>query len=420
MRRVCSIFFYEGYVSLAPTIINLSKVLEQDGYSVTIFATRNSRKIPHPQTIADGAKVIYFSKIISSHEFLSHPASKKFIALTRCLQIFIFAAQAFIRILPKNYRVKETESNINIGVDLYGSIAALLWLYLFRQKFIYLSLELDRPIGKTGYITRLLSHLAELAYRKSEFVIVQDEDRLKTLCECYQYRHPQVFYLPNSPLNEYSPNVNSGNLFREMFNLSREKFSHIVLSAGMINDFVCSKALAEAFASIDNGCALVFHGVDFKGLQQEDPYLQLLRQVNSRNLFLSLNVLPYEQVDEIYASATIGVAFYSTADDNYIKIAKASGKLAQYLKHGKPVLVSNLPSLSQLVQKYKFGVIVNDPADPQELKLAIDKILRSYDTYSNNAKACFEAEFDFKKRMDPILFSINALQAVPELNFSQP
>ena len=420
MQRACSIFFYEGYVSLAPTIINLAKVLDQNNYFVTIFATQNSSKIPHPKTIASRVKILYFTKISSLYDFSFHPLLSKFITLAKSFQISIFAAQSFIYLFLKKYQVKTLKSNINIGVDLYGSITALLWLYLFGQKFIYLSLELDRPMKKTGYIIRLFSHLAELAYRKSEFVVVQDEDRLKTLCECYQYYHPKVFYLPNSPLKECLLEVDNRNLFREMFDLSREKFPYIVLSAGMINDFACSRALAEAFAFIDNGCALVFHGVDFKGIQQQDPYIQLLQQVNSKNLFLSLNVLPYEQVDEIYASATIGVAFYATADDNYTKIGKASGKLAQYLKHGKPVLVSNLPSLSQLVERYKFGVVVNDPSDPQELKLAIDEILSSYDTYRDNANACFEAEFDFKKKMEPILAAMDDLQSVPEvLKFSQ-
>ncbi len=42
MDKLCSIFFYEGYLSLAPTIINLSKVLDQHGYSVTLFTIYNN------------------------------------------------------------------------------------------------------------------------------------------------------------------------------------------------------------------------------------------------------------------------------------------------------------------------------------------------------------------------------------------
>ncbi len=82
--------------------------------------------------------------------------------------------------------------------------------------------------------------------------------------------------------------------------------------------------------------------------------------------------------------------------DNYAKISKAYRKLSEYLMHGKPVLMSNFLSSSQLADKYQFGVAINDPSDPRKFNSAIGKILNSYDTYSHNAKF-FEAEFDFKK-----------------------
>ena len=91
-----------------------------------------------------------------------------------------------------------------------------------------------------------------------------------------------------------------------------------------------------------------------------------------------------------------------------IAIAKASGKLGFFLKHAKPVLASNFPSLSQLVEKYQFGIVINDPSDAQEIKVAIEKILGSYDMYSNNSKSCFEAEFDFEKKFAPILSYMNS------------
>jgi glycosyltransferase involved in cell wall biosynthesis len=87
----------------------------------------------------------------------------------------------------------------------------------------------------------------------------------------------------------------------------------------------------------------------------------------------------------------------------------ASGKLTFYLKHGKPVLVSNFLSLSQLVEKYKFGIVINEPSDPQEIKTAIDKIISSYSMYSNNARLCFEQELDFGKKMESILSFIDSL-----------
>jgi glycosyltransferase involved in cell wall biosynthesis len=294
------------------------------------------------------------------------------------------------------------ENDISIGVDTNGSTLALINAYFFRRSFIYLSLELNHP-NSFKRLARIINVLERLAYKKSKSVIVQDEDRFKTLCEYNQYQHPKVFYLPNSDSSSdfLVQNAPIKNYFKELFNLSEEEFPHIILQAGIINDAVLAKELAHAFTPIRKGCALIFHEREKR--KTDDPYIKSLREINSNNLFLSLEPLPYEQIDKIYASATIGLAFYKDWDNNLSQISKASGKLSQYLKHGKPVLVNNLESLSQVVDKYKIGVVIKDPLNTLEIEAAIETILNNYAFYSENAKTCFEEEFDFAKKVKPIL-----------------
>jgi hypothetical protein len=119
--------------------------------------------------------------------------------------------------------------------------------------------------------------------------------------------------------------------------------------------------------------------------------------------------VPYEQIDKIYSSATICLAFYRDRDSNFSKISKASGKLSYYLKHGKPVLVNNIDSLRALVERYNFGLVIQNPSDPLEIEFAIKTILNNYTYFSKNAKKCFDEEFDFDKKMRPILSFIEAL-----------
>lgn len=250
----------------------------------------------------------------------------------------------------------------------------------------------------------------KLACMKSKGVIIQDEDRFKTLCDDYGYQHQKVFYLPNSPtpLENIYPKNDTGNYFREKFNLSVKEFPYIILQAGAIADFVLSKVLATSFASISNGCALIIHSRTPKKL--EDPYIKSLLQCNSNNLFLSLEPVDYDEIDKIYSSSTIGLAFYGkNLSDNFSKISKASGKLAEYLKYGKPVLVNDLPGLVELIEKYHCGLVIRDPSNSKEISEAIEKITDSYEWYSNNAKFCYESEFDFNKNMKPILDYMNTL-----------
>lgn len=66
-------------------------------------------------------------------------------------------------------------------------------------------------------------------------------------------------------------------------------------------------------------------------------------------------------------------------------------------------MVSNLESLSKLVEKYKFGIIIQNSSNPLEIQLAVEMILGNYQFHSRSAKICFEEEFDFANKVKPIL-----------------
>ncbi len=406
MKKLCSIFFYEGYIGVAPTIINLCKTLNDDDYSVIVYATENP--FPKPDKISSQTQIVYFRKANAIPIILRILLILKYkFKLNTLLPIFdliLFVIPCLIY-QTNNIKFSSFRRNINIGIDTNGSILALVRFYLFREKFIYLSLELNHPSSLTGF-SKIINILEKLAYRKSNFVIVQDKDRFKTLCEYNQYQHPKVFYLPNSPTSSNSliTDTKFKNYFREIFNLSEDKFSCIILQAGMIQDAVFSKELAQAFVRIKNSWALVFHEREQREI--DDSYIKELQEINSKNLFLSLKPVPYEQIDRVYESATIGLAFYRNLDDNFSQISMASGKISHYLKYGVPILVNNLASLSKLIDTYKVGIVINDPLNSLEIELAIKKILDQYDLYSTNAKICFEEEFDFSKKVEPILSAL--------------
>ena len=409
MSNSCSIFFYEGYVGVAPTIINLCKALNEDKYLVTIYATNSP--FPKPEKIDNKTEIIYFPKAFDIPIILKILLILKYKFQVRSIQpifeLVFFTFPCLIHLIKTN-KFSIFKKSINIGVDTNGSISALIKSYIFRQKFIYLSLELNHPNRFIG-VTKIINILERLAYRKSQCVIVQDEDRFNTLCEYNKYQHPKVFYLPNSPTSStsLSKEVQLKNYFREIFNLSEERFYCIILQAGMIQDAVFSKELAQAFVSINKGYALIFH--DREQRQSDDPYIKSLKQINSKNLFLSLKPLPYEKIERIYTSATIGLAFYRNLDNNFSQISKASGKISHYLKYGVPLLVNNLESLSKLVEQYNVGIVIKDPLNSLEIESAIEKILKDYSYYSKNATICFEEQFNFSKKIQPILSFMKSL-----------
>ncbi|BAZ17423.1 hypothetical protein NIES4071_93010 [Calothrix sp. NIES-4071] len=404
MNKFCCIFFYEGYVGVAPTVINLAKSLSAQKYSVTIYATKND--YPQIDLANDNINIIYFLKgydIPTINNFYNLLYKNNiFTGVIPIIEIIIFIFQSLLYSF-KNYRLITPQKSFNIGIDTNGSILALIHNYIFKSKFAYLSLEIT-SLSHYRKLSRLLKFIEYIAYRKAECIIIQDKDRFTSLCKYNHYQHPNVFYLPNSSsINDSRSSLvnQDNNYFRNIFNLSQKDFSTLIIQAGMICDEVYSQELASAFSSINNGVALIFHERQKKSLQ--DPYIKTLTEINSANLFLSLDPLPYEEIDKVFASVTIGLAFYRNIDNNFSQIAKASGKLSFYLKHGRPVLVNNIESLSTLVEKYKIGVVINNPSDPIEIESAIKTILDNYSFYSKNAKACFAQEFDFASQVNPLL-----------------
>jgi len=405
MTKSCSIFFYEGWLNIAPTVINLASLLVKSGYEVVIY-TRATEYL-RPTHLDPRIEVVYLRQHIEFEKFVELLPKLKLSFLAPTIMLVLFALQVLIYRL-KHHSVKAARS-ISIGIDTNGAILALIESYFTKGNLVYLSLELNYE-KYSFYFYKLRAILDRLVYRRSVCVLIQDEDRLKIIGEYAGYEHTQVFYMPNS-ISSHNPYPQSNlsentNFFQEKFSLDESKYPYLILQAGLIDDVVFSSELATAFEAIDKGFALIFHAA--KQRDWNEPYMRMLREVNSTNLYLSLDPLPYEQIDRVFRAATIGLAFYRGVDDNFSKIAKASGKLSGYLKYGKPVLMSDLQSLSQLNEKYQFGIIIKDPTSSAEIEQAIDLIVSNYDFYSSNALLCYEREFDFDTQSKSFLeFIVN-------------
>ena len=397
----CHLFFYEGFIGVAPTVWNLSNALDRDGFFVTVFASRNP--YPPPAHCGENPEVLYFLKP-SEAPILSFLLRNLYRVgmetAVPAVELAVYVTRCAVRSLMR--RKRPGDRGVSVGIDTNGSVAALLQRILTGRRYAYLSLELPSRSGY-GLLAWWIPPVARAAFRKAECVIVQDRDRYEALCDTLRYRHPVVFFLPNAPAGSGALSGEAsgeGNFLRSRLGLEEKDYPCILLHAGMIHDAVMSKELARTFESIEGGYALVFH--ERMKREEEDPYIRELRMINGRNLFLSLDPLPIEELDRLYSSATIGLAFYKDLDSNFSLISMASGKLGYYLKHGKPVLVNDLPSLSTFVESREIGVVVRDPCDLAQMRRAVESILANYARFSANARKCFLEELDFDRNVIPV------------------
>jgi hypothetical protein len=395
MDKSCSIFFYDGWLGAAPTVINLATTLANLGYAIIIY---NGKRVDysHPNNLNEQIKIVDIEKpkfINNLNHILFHVI--KLGSITHVINLIVFGIQILFWNFKQGKQYLSPE--ISIGVDTNGSIIAWIESCIFKSQLVYLSLELTlkNQFGKFD-IRQFLEHIA---FRNSSCLLIQDEDRFEHLCNQNNYKHQQVFYLPNS-VNSYVIE-STNNYFREKFKLNKEEYPYLITHAGMLSHAVFAEEVVTAFNNIDNGYALIYH--ESRKRDWDEPYFQLLRKINSKNLFLSLDPLPYEEIHRVFDGSSIGLVIYKEIDDNFGKIAKASGKLSGYLQYGKPVIMNNLLSLVELNNKYNFGRVVQDISCSTEIESALQDILANYDTYSKNAKYCFEKEFTFDTKVEPFL-----------------
>lgn len=396
------LYFLDEHLGAAPTVLELARVLAARGHDVEIraFPSYYGAAVATPA----GCRLTWLRRFGSGP--ISAPLARLLRRLNRPAAVTLLElAGCVIRDFLRDFREHTPAAlrRTNIGVDTRGLVLACAASAAGRGVHVLLSLEL--PLAQvSGRLDRLLRWIDCAAVRSARAVAIQDEDRLATLAKCYPELPASRYFLPNST-GPACPTPTSS-LLRARLGIDPQRFPTLVLQAGMLNDLSYAQEITGAFAEIGEGCALVLH--DRMARESTDPYIERLRARNSRNLFLSLRPVPLQEVDALFASATITLALYRPVDANFGQISKASGKLSFSLKHGLPVIMNALPSFAALNARYGFGELVSDPANSDEVRAALRKILANYDTYRANARRCFHDEFDFDRHAAPFIHFLTA------------
>jgi glycosyltransferase involved in cell wall biosynthesis len=269
-------------------------------------------------------------------------------------------------------------------------------LYAFKKsgiragKLVNLSFEIleinsdncGESLKKIKYVeTRMLQN-------EVKHVIIQDKYR-KQFLERTIGKELHCLYLPNS-IRKDGQILAKGKYFHELFGLDDNV--RIILSAGMIGESVSSLDIAKAIGEWETSLPVkvVFH--ERLPIDKTSTYLDKILSEGKGRVLLSLNPLSFDHLYKIFSSVDLGLAIYNKElGDNFGIIGSASGKLFQYIKHGLPVIASDLPGLNSLIKDHDMGVVVESPND---IPLAIEKVMADYPYYSANARKAFVEELN--------------------------
>jgi glycosyltransferase involved in cell wall biosynthesis len=246
----------------------------------------------------------------------------------------------------------------------------------------------------------LLRRAMYRAHQQAALTIITDLRRIDVLeNEWPALRGKRFVELPNAPAGEPIVGRDRNSVRAE---LGVPPDATVVLNAGSLTRRFGLDDLLVALPHFPDDVMLVCQSA--LDTHRLDP--ALLSLVEDRYpVRFRLDPLPYGRIDELVVAADIGLALYHGTIPNVRYVGKGSGKLNRYLRAGKPVIVDRNANL-EFVADYEAGVVISDPC---EIPAAIVSIMERYDTFSQNARRCFDEQLAFEAHWPGVHKAISQL-----------
>lgn len=264
----------------------------------------------------------------------------------------------------------------------------------------YFSLELMLSYELRTPEERALKARERTLSREAAFLIVQDPLRGRLLSEDNNLDPDRLVFVPNSPRGR--ARRTPSRYWHDRFGLSTD--ARIVLHAGSLGSWTGVEHLVEAAPSWPEPWVFVIHT---RYDAESSPYVEKLRAAaDPRRVYFSLKPVAREDYDTLIDAADVGVGFYiPSADSAYTQrniqtIGLSSGKLAYFLRAGKPVIVNDATSLAAMITERGCGVAVPDAA---AVAAALDPLDMGYEAYAERACAFFDAELQFEPAFQRVI-----------------
>ena len=138
------------------------------------------------------------------------------------------------------------------------------------------------------------------------------------------------------------------------------------------------------------------------GGEYEDYYQDLAAKLNLTKQVIFLGKLTQEELPKITASAEVGVSLIENLSTSYYYALP--NKLFEYIMAEIPVIVSNLPQMKEVIEKYDVGFAI-EVDNKTELITAIVKLTENSSLYENKKQNCHIAsqQLNWEKEVTNLL-----------------
>lgn len=304
---------------------------------------------------------------------------------------FLTLWQDFIRsVFPLTHKIK---AGTYWSQDLY----ILPWVTMMAKvnggRLIYDAREVYTalgPIHDSPFKQKVISHIEQYLIHKVDTVYTSGDLDSDYLQKIYKIPRPRVVMnLP--PLQK----VGYRRKIRDYFDLDDDL--KIILYQGLLGKGRGLLKIIQALPYLD------------------DTILCLIGQgaldVSIRNLSQKLNIsdrvllrgwVPYDELMPWTASADLGLAFIEPVSLSY-EFALPN-KLFEYCMAGIPSLVSDLPAMRPVLERYNIGRLVSPDADPKELAVSIRELLNNKNSINYRAHCRIASkEYNWERQEETIL-----------------
>ena len=412
-HRRLALFYPYPYWATFAALDDLCALLRQAGWQIDLFAPATPDPASHVEGSFRGVRVRHDCTYLFDRQgltlpsvFTKHggrPVSFGVLRLVRPLRRALRRAVVHLGLGPR----RDKSYACCIGFDQEGLSAAARFAIPSGVALAYWSLEVaPRCTGQDGHMSAPKRREIRL-HRISRFSVTQDSWRAEFLARENQVDASGMLLVPNAPTGK-ATRQRSDWAMRE-FGVRADK--RLVVSAGHLAAWSAPEELIASAATWSEPYTLLLHSRSPLTELETRRYRRLIDTVGQGRTILSDRRLCRSDYRAMLASCYAGLAFYDSdfagmRDDNVYLMGLSSGKVADCLQNGLPVIASALPGLADLLIVHDCGVCIRYASD---IGPALDVLERHYDAMTRNACRCFDEQLELSSQLQPLLEALDAL-----------